>query len=85
MALSLDASLPAMKALGVPELGRQVNGEISLDEAADTAKQATRNFAKRQLTWLRNQVNADHVIEDFYRPAHRDQVATAIRVFLEAG
>jgi len=85
MALSLDASLPAMKALGVPELGRQVNGEISLDEAADTAKQATRNFAKRQLTWLRNQVNTDHVIEDFYRPAHRDQVATAIRVFLEAG
>jgi len=62
-----------------------VNGEISLDEAADTAKQATRNFAKRQLTWLRNQVNTDHVIEDFYRPAHRDQVVTAIRVFLEAG
>ncbi|HJO74469.1 MAG TPA: tRNA (adenosine(37)-N6)-dimethylallyltransferase MiaA [Rhodospirillales bacterium] len=83
LALGLDASLPAMKALGVPELGRHVNGEISLDEAADAAKQATRNFAKRQLTWLRNQVNADHVIEDFYGPANRSQVVDALKVFIK--
>jgi tRNA dimethylallyltransferase len=82
LALGLDASLPAMKALGVPELGRHVNGEISLDEAADAAKQATRNFAKRQLTWLRNQVNADHVIEDFYSSGRRQEVASAVRDFL---
>lgn len=82
MALGLDASLPAMKALGVPELCRHVKGEISLDEAAGAAKQATRNFAKRQLTWLRNQVNADHVIEDFYGPGHRQEVASAVRGFL---
>ena len=85
MELSLDPSLPAMKALGVPELARHVKGETSLDEAADAAKQATRNFAKRQLTWLRNQVNADHVIEDFYGPAHRDTATAAIKDFLEAG
>ena len=44
-----------------------------------------RKFEKWQLTWLRNQVNADQVIEDFCRPAHRDQVVTGIRAFLEAG
>ncbi len=82
LGLGLDASLPAMKALGVAELGRHVNGDISLGDAAAAAKQATRNFAKRQLTWMRNQVKADHVIEDFYGPAHRDQAAAAVRAFL---
>ncbi|MCH7864744.1 MAG: tRNA (adenosine(37)-N6)-dimethylallyltransferase MiaA, partial [Proteobacteria bacterium] len=52
-ALGLDPSLPAMKALGVRELGRHLAGGISLQEASGAAKQATRNFAKRQLTWLR--------------------------------
>ena len=82
LALGLDAGLPAMKALGVPELARHVNGEISLEDAAAAAKQATRNFAKRQLTWMRNQVSADCVIEDFYGPAHREQAVAAVRAFL---
>ena len=65
LAQNLDAALPAMKALGVAELGRHLAGEWTLDEAAAAARQATRNFAKRQLTWLRTQVNADYVIEGF--------------------
>ncbi len=82
LALNLDAGLPAMKALGVPELARHVLGEISLGDAATAAKQATRNFAKRQLTWLRNQVTADLVIEDFYGPGHREKITAAVRAFL---
>jgi len=81
-ALGLDAALPAMKALGVPELARYVTGETSLEDATAAAKQATRNFAKRQLTWLRNQVTADQVIEDFYGPAYKEQVAATLRAFL---
>jgi len=82
LALGLDPALPAMKAVGVPELARHLGGEISLEDAAAAAKQATRNFAKRQLTWLRNQVSADYVIEDFYGPAHRSQTVAAVRDFL---
>jgi tRNA dimethylallyltransferase len=55
-ARKLDPTLPAMKAHGVPWLIRQLNGEISLDEAAAGAIMDTRRYAKRQLTWFRNQM-----------------------------
>jgi tRNA dimethylallyltransferase len=52
----LDPLLPAMKAHGVPWLIRHLKGEISLDEAAAGAVMDTRRYAKRQLTWFRNQM-----------------------------
>ena len=52
----LDPLLPAMKAHGVPWLIRHLNGEISLDEAAAGAIMDTRRYAKRQVTWFRNQM-----------------------------
>ncbi len=54
-ALGLAADQPAMKALGVPELGRYIAGEIALASAVAQAQQATRHYAKRQLTWFRRQ------------------------------
>jgi tRNA dimethylallyltransferase len=55
-ARKLDPSLPAMKAHGVPWLIRHLNGEVSLDQAAAGAVMDTRRYAKRQLTWFRNQM-----------------------------
>jgi tRNA dimethylallyltransferase len=55
-ARGLDPALPAMKAHGVPWLIRHLQGEISLDEAAAGAVMDTRRYAKRQLTWFRNQM-----------------------------
>ena len=55
-ARKLDPLLPAMKAHGVPWLIRHLDGEISLDEAAAGAIMDTRRYAKRQLTWFRNQM-----------------------------
>jgi len=52
----LDPSLPAMKAHGVPWLIRHLAGEMSLAEAAAGAVMDTRRYAKRQLTWFRNQM-----------------------------
>ena len=83
-AQELDPGLPAMKALGVQELGRHLRGEMTLEDAAQAGKQATRNFAKRQLTWLRNQVVADCVIEAAYGPGHRDKAFSFVRDFLAA-
>jgi tRNA dimethylallyltransferase len=48
--------LPAMKAHGVPWLIRHLNGDISLEEAAAGAIMDTRRYAKRQVTWFRNQM-----------------------------
>ena len=55
-ARGLDPTLPAMKAHGVPWLIRHLGGELSLDEATAGAVMDTRRYAKRQLTWFRNQM-----------------------------
>lgn len=56
---ALDPALPVMRAIGVPELAALVRGECSWDEALQRGAQATRNYAKRQMTWLRHQCPAD--------------------------
>ncbi|MFQ5764663.1 MAG: tRNA (adenosine(37)-N6)-dimethylallyltransferase MiaA [Rhodospirillales bacterium] len=80
-----DPELPAMKALGVPELRRHLAGESTFEEACAAAKQATRNFAKRQLTWLRNQVEADCLIAAAYSPTARDRALAFVGDFLARG
>jgi len=54
-ARGLDPALPAMKAVGVRELAAHLAGETTLAEASAAMQQATRNYAKRQMTWFRNQ------------------------------
>ena len=56
MELGLDADLPAMKAIGVRELGQFLGDRIALSEAIEQAKTRTRQYAKRQMTWMRNQM-----------------------------
>ncbi|HEV2337139.1 MAG TPA: tRNA (adenosine(37)-N6)-dimethylallyltransferase MiaA [Stellaceae bacterium] len=58
-ARGLDPGLPAMKAVGVPELMRHLRGELTLPEAIAAAQMATRRYAKRQMTWFRHQLDAD--------------------------
>ncbi|MGF7004885.1 tRNA (adenosine(37)-N6)-dimethylallyltransferase MiaA [Aminobacter sp. BE322] len=54
-AMRLAPELPAMKAIGVRELAAAMAGEMGFDEAIERAKIATRQYAKRQSTWFRNQ------------------------------
>ena len=46
---------PIRHAIGVPEIARLIAGELSRDEALAAARLATRQYAKRQYTWFRNQ------------------------------
>lgn len=55
MARDLDPALPAMKAVGVREFAAHLAGGTTLAAAIEATRQATRNYAKRQLTWFRNQ------------------------------
>lgn len=55
VARDLTPDLPAMKAVGVRELAAHLAGELSLNDAVAAVKQSTRNYAKRQFTWFRNQ------------------------------
>ena len=59
LALDIDPALPAMKAIGVRELGMVIDGRISLTEAQRLAAIATRQYAKRQSTWFRNQLGPE--------------------------
>ena len=43
----------AAQAIGYKEIAAALMGRTSMEEAVDKVKQATRNFAKRQLTWFR--------------------------------
>lgn len=61
--LNLPDNLPAMKMLGVPELLTFVRGESDLSEAVNLAKLHTRQYAKRQRTWFRNKLDAEHVLD----------------------
>ncbi|YBV98351.1 tRNA (adenosine(37)-N6)-dimethylallyltransferase MiaA [Phyllobacteriaceae bacterium JZ32] len=58
LALQLSDRLPAMKAIGVREIGAALAGEITFEEASERAKIATRQYAKRQMTWFRNQLDS---------------------------
>lgn len=53
--------LNALNTVGYKELFEHLDGKISLDEAVALIQQNTRRFAKRQLTWFRNQLNAQWV------------------------
>jgi len=53
LALGLSPELPVMRALGVRPLAGLVAGRLTAAEAAEAAKGETRQYAKRQLTWLR--------------------------------
>jgi tRNA dimethylallyltransferase len=54
-ARKLDPSLPVMRALGVPSILAYIAGEVSKEQAISDAQMQTRRFAKRQMTWFRNQ------------------------------
>lgn len=51
-----DPTLPAHRAIGVPELMAHLTGNMTLDEARQATVIATRQFAKRQRTWARSKM-----------------------------
>ena len=55
----LDPDLPVMRAIGVREIAGWLRGEYSREDAIAKGQQATRNYAKRQYTWLRHQPPED--------------------------
>ncbi len=49
------------KACGLYEIISYINGDITLKEAISKAQQSSRNYAKRQITWMNHQVVCDQV------------------------
>ncbi len=57
LALAPSPDVPAMKAIGVPQIAAMLRGEMSRAEVVEQASAATRQYAKRQMTWFRNQMD----------------------------
>ena len=86
LALGLDPALPAMRALGVPELAAYLKGQASLAEATRLAVLRSGQYAKRQATWFRRRppvpAGVTHMIHAQY--AGLKQLSERILPFIES-
>ena len=74
----LDTGLPAMRAVGYRQVRAYLDGQIDHEEMVRRAVIATRQYAKRQLTWLRSETGAT------WFDAENPTVSSEIRRFLQA-
>ena len=79
MARQLDPGLPLMKALGVKPIADFLKGDITKDDAAFIAKRDSRRYAKRQMTWIRNNFNAQITVEKKYSESLYEKIFSLIR------
>ena len=75
----LDPSLPLMKALGVTALKAVLDQKMTIDEAAYIAKRDSRHYAKRQMTWLRNNYNAQITLNTKLSESLMESIFSLIR------
>jgi len=75
----LDPSLPLMKALGVTALKAALDQKMTIDEAAYIAKRDSRHYAKRQMTWLRNNYNAQITLNTKLSESLMESIFSLIR------
>ncbi len=68
---TLDATLPAMRCVGYRQVWQHLEGEIDLTTLREQGIAATRQLAKRQLTWQRHQFAAfsPHVVDSLQADA----------------
>ncbi len=59
--MKLELSQTAMQAIGYAEAFAALKGECALEEAKEKTVIRTRQLAKRQMTWFRNQLNVDWI------------------------
>ncbi|MFF2319934.1 tRNA (adenosine(37)-N6)-dimethylallyltransferase MiaA [Agrobacterium sp. NPDC058088] len=59
LALDLAPDATAMKAIGVSQIADMLAGRMSQAEVIERSAAATRQYAKRQMTWFRNQMGDD--------------------------
>jgi len=59
LALKLAPDATAMKAIGVSQIADMLAGRMSEAEVIEKSAAATRQYAKRQMTWFRNQMGED--------------------------
>ena len=67
--LSTENAATAMQAIGYKELAPAISGDISMEQAVENLKRATRRYAKRQMSWFRRHADAHVLYIDDYASA----------------
>ena len=62
----LSSDLPVMRALGVPILSAYLRGDFDKQKAIYLGCRDTRHYAKRQITWLRNNFISNYENNEIY-------------------
>lgn len=83
LAAGYTASDPGMTGTGYREIARYLGGETTLEDAVTDIVHSTRRYARRQLTWFRNQLPPDATRIDAMLPV-KEQVEAAVGA-MEAG
>lgn len=66
--MGYNRSLISLQGIGYKEIIMYLDGEISLNDAIESIKKASRNYAKRQLTWFRRDKRINWVdLDEFSR------------------
>ena len=78
LARGLAPEMPVMKAVGVPEFAAYLENSIDYQSAIEAAQQATRNYAKRQYTWFRNQCRDWNFITSHDFEIQKEKIATIL-------
>ncbi|MEO8747695.1 MAG: tRNA (adenosine(37)-N6)-dimethylallyltransferase MiaA [Rhodanobacter sp.] len=79
----VQVDLPALRAVGYRQAGQYLRGECGMREFRERAIFATRQLAKRQMTWLRGMPTLRSF--DPCRGSVREQVSAAVALFLGNG
>jgi tRNA dimethylallyltransferase len=82
MAMALDPDLPAMKAVGVPEIMAHLRGVLDRAAMIEAGQRSTRRYAKRQYTWFRHQTAAEQILVAQFSESLLREFFPKIRQFL---
>lgn len=77
-----DASLPSMRAVGYRQVIEHLEGRLSHDEMAEQAIVATRQYAKRQMTWLRSETGLVNFPAENKGPECFESIRATLREWL---
>ena len=83
LARGFDPGAPGMTGTGYREVAGYLRGRWPLEEARERIRLSTRQYARRQLTWFRNQLPPDVVRIDATRPLE-EQVEGVVRTWEDA-
>ncbi len=78
----IPAKCTAMQAIGYKEFVSALDGQCTIEEAADEVRKSSRHYAKRQLTWLRRNQNIHWIIRE--SDTSQEEIITQARRIIRA-